>query len=512
MMVSDDSSVVRAAGVLAPFLAMVTVLCLAWATVENVVGRWLVFEQAYSQGLLLLAVSVALFARQYRRVRPQSDFYPGWLLLFALGLLVYIGGEVLVIQAFQQLMVVPLLWGTLAVFWGWRQARWFLVPVGVLFFAFPVWEALRLPLQFLTAAVSEFALGVLDIRAVVEGLYVTLPGIGAFEVARGCSGLNYFLVGLTIAFLYGEVLGLRWQRRALVVAMAILMSLLANWVRVSVIIYVGHESEMTSSLVNNHATFGWVVFAVALVPVFLAVRWLEQNGGTHAVAERSPLHRPPLARLWGGWGVTVALVVGAELVTGSPLSSSDATTTRAHDTGLLKQSGWVPLYQPNLMGWRPVMSNPDAQTMVTLARVGGEDRKPSNGTQMLAGLYSYDHQRPGAEVIQWSNRLYDVQRFTPVDRYRFEVDGARFSGVTLRRNGTGETLDLAYGYYVGGHWEATEVDAKLAQLKALFEGRRDASLMVLGMTCGQCPVRERLVEMVGEYRQRVGDSINQRYR
>ncbi|PAV27049.1 EpsI domain-containing exosortase [Tamilnaduibacter salinus] len=509
---SGESPMISVAGAMAPFLVMATVLCLAWSTVENVVGRWLVFEQAYSQGLLLLAVSVALCARQYRRIRPQSDFYPGWLGPFAAGLLIYVGGDLLVVQAFQQLMVVPLLWLSLALFWGWRQARWFLVPVGVLFFAFPVWEALRLPLQFLTTAVTEFALSAIDIHAVVEGLFVTLPGIGAFEVARGCSGLNYFLVGLTIAFLYGEVLGLRWPRRALIVVMALLMSLLANWVRVSVIIYVGHESEMASPLVRNHATFGWVVFAVALVPVFLVVRWLEQNDGTHGAPERAMAYRAAPARLWGGWVVTVALVVAAELVTGEPWQSAQAMTARTHDKGLLKQEGWVPLYQSNLMGWRPVMSNPDARSLLTLARLRGADSSASDRTRLLAGLYSYDHQRQGAEVIQWSNRLYDVEQFTPVERFRLNSGGAPFSGVTLRDNGTGKRLHLSYGYFVGGHWEATEFDAKVAQLTALFQGRRDASLMILGMTCPDCAVRDTLADITSQYRERVEDYLNRQYR
>ena len=160
-------------GVAAQFLPYLLVLCglglLAWPTIEGVVSRWFKLDESYSHGFLLLAVSVFLIAQSVKRHPVASGFYPFWLVPLCLSLLGYWLGGLIRLQALQQLTLVPMLLSALAVLMGWRQVRWLIVPVGLLFLTVPVWDFLSWNLQLITVAVNKFLLGLLDIDFEVEG-------------------------------------------------------------------------------------------------------------------------------------------------------------------------------------------------------------------------------------------------------------------------------------------------------------------------------------------------------
>jgi len=147
------------------------------------------------------------------------------------GIAIYLAGELLMVQALRQIVLVPLILGGMAVLWGWRQLVPFIVPVGVLFFAIPVWDFISWPLQLITTSVNQVLLGPFGVEFEVEGVFIYLIGVGAFEIAHGCSGLRYLLVGMTLSFLYGELNYRRWSSRIMLAVVGVLFSLLANWIR-----------------------------------------------------------------------------------------------------------------------------------------------------------------------------------------------------------------------------------------------------------------------------------------
>ena len=85
-----------------------TLLALGWLifpTVQGIVSRWFKFDESYSHGLLLLAVSLFLTGRTCLRYRVRPGFYPLWLIPFLLALIGYGLGDILRIQAVQQIVV-----------------------------------------------------------------------------------------------------------------------------------------------------------------------------------------------------------------------------------------------------------------------------------------------------------------------------------------------------------------------------------------------------------------------
>ena len=156
-----------------PFLLVFGALfLLIWPTVEGIVSRWLRFDESYSHGFLLLLVSVFLIFRVLKQRALVPGFYPLWLMPFVLALLAYGMGDLLRVQALQHLMLVPLLLGALAILLGWKQVRFFIAPVGLLFFAMPVWDFLSWTLQVITVEINQLLLGLFDIEFEIEGVFV----------------------------------------------------------------------------------------------------------------------------------------------------------------------------------------------------------------------------------------------------------------------------------------------------------------------------------------------------
>src|SRR2546430_4831726 len=101
--------------------------------------------------------------------------------------------------------------------------------------------------------------------ASISGDIIRIPN-GSFLIEEGCSGLHFMIVGLAVAALHGELRRDPWRIRAAQLALMGLLALLANWVRVYIIIEAGYLTNMQSYLVRvSHYWFGWGVFPGALI-------------------------------------------------------------------------------------------------------------------------------------------------------------------------------------------------------------------------------------------------------
>lgn len=483
-----------------------------WPTLVGIGSRWLKFDESYSHGYMVLAVSLYLSFRKWQDIRPAVGFYPLWLLPCVLFVAFYLVGSILLIEAFQEFALLPILFCGLLVLWGWRQARNFLIPIGILLFTIPIWDYLAWYLQLITVAVNQFMLSWLDIEFIVEGVIVYFPGVGAFEIAHGCSGLRYLLVGLTLTGLYSELNYKRLQDRLWLCLAGVMLALIANWIRVFVIIYVGYESDMTSSLINEHDFFGWWVFAGTLVPLFLFGRWLEGKAPTE-VAAKPVRSRKGNARFATGitiGGTALFAVVGWLL---EPVQDDRSVTDSiAHVSPIAGQPQWMPLFENELMGWRPQVDWPDRVFSQSFFAPGITPSETASEVRLFLGLYSYDYQRPRREIVQYNNRLYDPGKFLPTVTFTVPVEGSgELAGLALKELGSDSRLYVAYGYYVEGRWETNELKAKLAQLPGIFNARSDASLLVIGLACNSCDGEERLSELSPGIKKEAQDYLDRLY-
>ncbi|MFO7788094.1 MAG: exosortase [Halospina sp.] len=496
---------------LAPTLMLLALLGSTAGTWWLTMDRWTKLDESYSHGFLLLVVSLVLSWQTWRRYRPVTGFYPLWLIPFVLGLAGYAVGDLLGVQALRQLALVPLILAGLAVLWGWRQLVPFLIPVGVLFFAMPVWDFISWPLQLMTTSVNQFLLGAYGVEFEVEGVFVYLTGIGAFEIANGCSGLRYLLVGMTLSALYGHLNFQRWSSRILLFALGVGFSLMANWIRVFIIILAGYLTDMETSLIEDHDAFGWWVFAGTLVPLFFIARLIEGRAGErNAPAESGDAPAQSFRPHSDRWamGITAALPLVMVLF----FSSSQAqveTRMQTYTLDPLSSDEWAPLFQRQLGDWRPRMKGTDRSLEKTYFRKESGDPGENRVTGFV-GLYTYNPQRGGHEAVMYGNRLYDRENWLPDQTFSVDTgDGVQWQGLTLRRRGTeDQRLHLAYSYYVESFWETDEVRAKLAQLLGTFNARSDGSLMVAGIHCDTCDGQAAVSSMAAALRPELQQAVD----
>lgn len=498
---------------LAPVVMLLALFVSTGSTWLLTMDRWRKLDESYSHGFLLLLIAVALTVRTWLRERPVAGFYPLWLLPFVAGMAVYVTGELLMVQALRQIVLVPLILAGMAVLWGWRQLVPFIVPVGILFFAIPVWDYISWPLQLITTSVNQLLLGTYGVEFEVEGVFIYLIGIGAFEIANGCSGLRYVLVGMTLSFLYGEINYRRWSTRIMLVAITILFSFMANWIRVFVIILAGYLTDMETGLIEEHDFFGWWVFAGTLVPVFIIARLMEKRAAEQEPAyniepgrEKTRRQSPRSDRV--GLGFTAVIPVVAVLLVGGSQPQLE-TRMQTYNLSPLPSEQWSPLFQKELQDWRPSIERTDRSLEKTFFLKEGIEPGESPSQTSFVGLYTYEPQRGGREVVMYGNRLYDRQGWLPETTFDVETgDGVTWQGLTLRRRGSEEHLHLAYGYYVESFWETDEVRAKLAQLFGAFNPRSDGSLMVIGLHCEDCDGQEAVSELSRTVRPRLQEAVD----
>jgi exosortase len=295
----------------------------------------------------------------------------------------------------QQLLLPPVLWLAVCVVCGHALALRVAAPLAWLYFAIPIWEYLVPLLQLMTVAVTEAILKLLDIPAVIDGFRVTLPS-GSFHVAEGCSGRRYFVVTLTVASLGGVIARLPPRRLMLLIASAIAMALVANWVRVLLIVLAGHVTHMQHYWVTvEHNSLGWIIFALLVVAIGLLVHRLSSP-----VLATPPVREVSSARASadvGVWKVAAPAAVILLLLATHVLRSLDgapASNARLGDWPVLASQWQGPL--PANAAWVPHYVGPSQEARAAY-------RSGSTTIEVYVNLYA--QQAPGAELIFYQNTL-----------------------------------------------------------------------------------------------------------
>ncbi|MEH6385162.1 MAG: exosortase [Colwellia sp.] len=146
--------------------------------------------------------------------------------------------------------------------------NWYIVfPAAFLIFIFPFWGVLVPLLQNISIAAVTYMMGFTGVPTYVEAEMITIPA-GVFEIAGGCSGLRYMIVSLAIGSLF-IFLNIRdTKRAALFLLLTILGALLTNWIRITALILIGEYTNMESSLMEDHNTFGWYLYVPFMILLF----------------------------------------------------------------------------------------------------------------------------------------------------------------------------------------------------------------------------------------------------
>ncbi|RMF19223.1 MAG: exosortase, partial [Gammaproteobacteria bacterium] len=422
----------------------------AWPTWQGIVQQWTILDGGYSHGFLAFAVFVWLVWQQREELdtcRVRWSPLGAGIAVLLWGALVV--GEVLLIEAVEQLAAFALPFAIIWALLGWQVTRLLILPAGILFTTVPVWDVTSYTLQSVTVAVDHLLLSFSDIRFHVNDVFISLEGVGTFEVANGCSGLRYFLVGLVVAQLYAALYLRTLPRRVVVIGLGVLLSLAANWLRVFIIILVGYFSDMQSGLIEDHEMFGWFLFAGMLVLFYLLALRIERS-------EPAIAHQGEADRSTGKAFSDVSIVPRAlVLVACAGLTlASYGLTTDSTDVQSLEKTDWpkrldgfvrlpIVLDAPLQPQWRGY----DAMEQVAYVQ-----RDTESPRQMQVFAYHYVNQRPGRELVQDANKIYDSYRWKLIRQSTLPAAHGPIGVLDLQSTRDQHYRKIAYTYRVADAW------------------------------------------------------------
>ena len=469
--------------------ALLLVVLAFQPAVEALVRRWLLFDQAYSHGLFVFAASLFLVGRVlWRRRFPITPSVSGLILAGVTAFCITLAA-VVNIQILQHMGIVFLWWAGVAALLGWRAALHFVIPIGFVYFAVPFWDYLTPLLVGMAVVVNDFLLGFRGIHFQVEGAYIHLLDIGTFEVDDSCSGQRYLVVALTLATLFSALNFVRVREWVLLHAAAIGLALLVNWIRIFVIILMGYETQMQTSLVDDHEFFGWVLFAAALVPFFYLANRLEARGfrATRAARDAGTNQNPAGSVVCPRPAYTVTILAGLVAVVVSPamlLAGPADNTGEAPASIALPEvlEAWERSDDLVYHAWSPRMNGRFAETRAVYAPRADD---AVEGARIRAGIWYYPRQVQGSELIQYNNHLVDRREWTVTASQPDPLSAGAGRILDLEPRFGGERQIVWYRYRVGERWTAGSLDTKAAMLAAAFQGRRDGALVALNVPCGR---------------------------
>ena len=452
----------------------------------------------YQHGYLIATIALWLVFRERQRVK--SVYGPASLACMTAAAVASVAWAVAVragLQTLHMLLWPVVLWLGLAGLFGWRAGRVLAIPVGYLYFAMPVWDALTPLLQWVTVAANHLLTQVAGIPALIDGDLVYIPS-GTFEIEGRCSGLNYFVASLAIGVLYGEVYREPWRRRILLVTLIAALAMASNWIRVFAVIVAGHLTGMQHYLVRvDHQNFGWVLFAVVLVVFFFIVGRLPATTPAQGADGQRSVPGP------GGFSAAAAVLALAAMTVGPVLEWAAQLRPPAR-TVWIEAPESATSAGPDRIGdaWQPVFPGADAEFR--------EDYIHNDGR---VGVYAaaFLRQSQGRELVGHGTSLLGEGSWSWVGRESLRRAPGSTESIpwTEREARMGDRHALLWWtYQVGTRRFATAAAEQLWYGTASLWSQPVSSVVALHTECiPDCDAaRQRLQQVVSTGLPRVGSS------
>jgi EpsI family protein len=300
---------------------------------------------------------------------------------------------------------------------------------------------------------------------------------GYFEIAEGCSGMRYVIVSLALAAFFALNWYQRWSSRLLLLAAAIVASLVANWIRVYALIVIGDVTDMQHYLIaESHDGFGWVVYIISMAPLLWFAHWLEareeaaasRHAGASAVKQSAAL-ASPVAFLCVG-ALVAAIVASPVLIrSGAELPGEPRTVA------LIPQS--FPPWEAAMPAWdwQPVFQNPYLQAQ--------EGFVGPSGDRMDVFVARYLQQQRDSKLIANANMLHPNWLHSAASTTQVMLGGEPRRIQELEVTARGQRRLVWAWYLVGGQPTHDRNTAKLLEIPALLNGRRDGAVIAISAPC-----------------------------
>jgi EpsI family protein len=271
-------------------------------------------------------------------------------------------------------------------------------------------------------------------------------------------------------------------RKLAFVAAAIVVPIIANWLRAYLIVLIGHLSGNKYAVDVDHLIYGWLFFGVVIFLLFwVGSFWREDAasaGGRSAVVPDGAMLALPTAQRAPLYAAALAAIVLAALWRPIATTIDDAQSRAPVNLeAVAGAGGWAPVADP-VADWRPRFIGPDAQRHQSFA---------GHGARVGLYLAFYRRQSDGNELVTSENVLVTTRdpQWRQTSGGRAELPWTGGASVTARAAELrGRTTQLAVRelYWIDGRVTASDHLAKVLLAIAKLRGRGDDSAAIVFYT------------------------------
>lgn len=475
-------------------LVVFSLLLLFHDTVAELVATY-ERSETFAHAYLVPPISVWLIWRQRFALADLPVRSQPWMLVLMAGAcLLWLVGELAVVNAASQLALVSLIILTVPAVYGFVVTRAILFPLLFLYFAVPIGLFLVPMMMEHTADFTVMALQFTGIPVYREGLQFVIP-TGNWSVVDACSGVRYLIASFMVGTLFAYLNYTSWKRRLLFVAVSIAVPVIANWLRAYMIVMLGHLSGNRLAVGVDHLIYGWVFFGLVIGVMFMVgSRWAQPNdppgarlvGTAGATSGDEGGQARSMALLWATSAAAVALLLGVHAVQWSlerprpdPLQAIKLPAQLGSEwsTGPKSITEWVPAFSgarhtDSRVYVAPATSSAGPATVAVWAGYYREQGR-------LNKLVTSNNSLSRVEESQWAQVSHSVQQLAAAGQ------DLQFKQTLLRGPGTpgspsAQRLLVWQIYWLGGDtYTTSDVRAKLLLALHRLTGRGDDSAVLL---------------------------------
>lgn len=453
-----------------PLILLVGIAVACAPTISDLYQRWTRWDESLAHGLLVIGIFICLLYQRlpFATAKLSKLQTLTALLLLILSSLFWALNQLLHIELLASLALPLIYVCALLLIYPlssiWAQRFLLALPL----FALPIWDYLNTPLVKLSSTVVGEAVRLIKMPALIQGNVIDIP-YGKIIIADGCSGIRYLVIAMTIGYLIGLLNRSRTRELMGLLAVAIVIGLIANWVRIFILIVIGYESQMQSPLMAEHEYFGWFIFAVIALPAIYFSPVKKQSIAQVSLAEKLPTIKNLLMSL-----VIMAIAPISYSLLKKPITPhtwQPQLTALAQQHPSWRMGGELPAKLAfNSLGYHEVVTQKTATGQIAIQwdhyqRLSQSDKLVPYIPKLM------DHS-------QWQVMQRETLRDLPADKIVFKhVDQNQY------------LLQIQW-FAIGSYRTTNILKSKLYQIAAIFEPQPAFSIVTLQMTCSTLPCPE----------------------
>lgn len=445
-----------------------------WGTLEAMAQIWWRSE-TYAHGLVVPPITLWLIWRERHRLasfQPQPTYW--FFLPLACFVFCWLLGELTAVNALTQFSVIGIIVLAVMSLVGLSISKELAFPLLFLFFAVPIGDFLLPRLMEWTADFTVLALRLTGIPVFREGQNFVIPS-GNWSVVEACSGIRYLIASLTVGTLYAYLTYTSLKRRLTFILVALLVPIVANWLRAYLIVMLGHLSGNKIAAGADHLIYGWFFFGIVIAIMFaIGMRWAEPIQSNQPAKQISADYHQNTKN---SWLIAILLTL---IIAAGPLYQIHLR--QANTGAIVKLAPAAPAGSwqaaPTPIDWQPRFTNPSAELHTAYSNPEG-----------WVGLYIayYQNQNYARKLVTSTNVLVTssdpLWQIVTSGLTNVTLDGikqgAREAELLNKQSSADNRYIVLQWYWINGHLTSSDIEAKWLTAWAMLTGHGDDSAAII---------------------------------